>query len=205
MARGFAEEIARAYYRLRGYTVEGDIRLVRPGSRQPSDIDVLAFGDTDVVVVQCKASITQGKTERFVTDTSKWFDDARNHLVHDHARPSLASKYEPTQFKKVVAVTQLHGLNGKKFASVVRELKLADISTLHAVTMLREMRERLLKLRANGRSSFCEWEWGTLVNTLSLMMDIEYARHRTDRHKGSYQTCEVCLLKTLLRSENDRA
>jgi|GEM_PF-2486117 len=202
MARGFAEELARAYYRLKGYVVESDIRLERPGHRQPSDIDILAFSDAKVVIVQCKASATQNKADTFVNDTTKWFADAERYLARDHARPLLAAKYKPKQVRKVLVVTQLHSVQGKKYAAVVAGLDREGISVLHAVTMLREMRENILRLTRNGRNSFCEWEWGTLVAALSLLMDIEYEHHRK-HHEGNYEGCKACLLKTLLGSVSE--
>ncbi|RLF03402.1 MAG: hypothetical protein DRK00_08835 [Thermoprotei archaeon] len=72
------EEIAEAYFQLKGYMVLRNYPIPASGKRRIwTDIDVLAFNNEKLFIVQCKrGSLNQERREKLV----EWFHNAEKHI-----------------------------------------------------------------------------------------------------------------------------
>ena len=74
MTRSYVEHITAEYFRKKGYIVETNINYKAPSSSGWHDIDVLAIGIDDVLVIECKAYFGKNNYAEEVRDVEEKAD-----------------------------------------------------------------------------------------------------------------------------------
>jgi len=144
MALGYVEELALRYFEKKGYLISPNIRfqLKKEWTNKRvagwSDIDMIALGFHELIIIQCKSFIGTKKSEEVAKQIIKWFQYAERFLKEDSSWKQWLTKKE---IKKCLIVD----FSVKKTEQI---LKRSGIEVLYYSDLLSE----LLNLLKSGKT-----------------------------------------------------
>ncbi len=131
------EEIAKRFFMSKGYLVAENVLFFLPAERERkkvsgwSDIDILAYKKSEIVIVQCKEFLGTEESERVVNKILNWFEKAEEFIKNEKPYKDLVT--EDTQIKKCVV------LNFPQPKKAVKRLKKPGIEVIDMETIVKEL------------------------------------------------------------------
>jgi len=145
------EEVVARYYQKKGFFVIKNylfyVSREESGKKAGgwSDIDVLAYKDHELHIVQCKPFLGQEKHEKVINDITRWFNLAEKHVKEDPKIGHLASK------STIRRVLVLHTLQPKSAVNKIRERGI-EVIALHKIIaeLIKIIREEVRQYAREG-------------------------------------------------------